>query len=143
MRAEVLLHRSVGIHVWSRDGRILVHRRSDAKDLHPGWWDVGAGGVVSAGESYDGAAERELAEELGLVDVDLEWFGSGRFDSAFFRTIAHFYRTVSDGPFRFDDGEITECRFVTLDELQEMVDSLNFMPDTLALAGSFLGLRRS
>ena len=140
MRAEALLHRSVGIHVWSSDGRILVHRRSNTKDLHPGWWDVGAGGVVGAGETYEVAAVRELGEELGIRDVPLTWFGSGRFDSAAFCTIAHFYRTVSDGPFRFDDGEITECRFVTLDALAEMVAELSFMPDTVHLAGPFLGL---
>lgn len=140
MRAEALLHRSVGIHVRSRDGRILVHRRSLAKDLHPGWWDIGAGGVVAAGESYELAAARELAEELGLRDVSLTWFGAGRFDSEAFCTIAHFYRTVSDGPFQFDDGEITECSFVTLDELADMVSRLPFMPDTLHLAGEYLGL---
>ncbi len=140
MRAEALLHRSVGVHVWSSDGDILVHRRALTKDLHPGWWDVGAGGVVAAGESYEVAATRELTEELGVRDVLLTWVGSGRFDSEAFCTIAHFYRTVWDGPFHFDDGEITECHFVALGELAAMVARLPFMPDTLALAGQFLGL---
>ena len=34
-----------------RDGRLLVHRRSDDKDLWPGRWDLAVGGVVAAGES--------------------------------------------------------------------------------------------
>jgi 8-oxo-dGTP pyrophosphatase MutT (NUDIX family) len=140
MRAEALLHRSVGIHVWSSEGRILIHRRSDGKDLHPGWWDMGAGGVVAAGETYDEAAARELAEELGLYGTKLEPLGGGRFDSAAFCSLVRFYRTISDGPFTFDDGEITECRFVTLDELQALIRVHNFMPDSLALGGPFLGL---
>jgi 8-oxo-dGTP pyrophosphatase MutT (NUDIX family) len=140
MRAEALLHRSVGIHVWSSDDRILIHRRSDAKDLHPGWWDMGAGGVVAAGETYDEAAIRELAEELGVREATLEPLGGGRFDSVAFCSLVRFYRTVSDGPFSFDDGEITECRFVALDELRALVRIHDFMPDSLALGGPLLGL---
>ena len=138
MRAEALLHRSVGIHVWSADGRVLVHRRANDKDLHPGYWDLGAGGVVSAGESYNDAAARELAEELGVRDVRLEELGRGRFNSVAFATIAHFYRVVYDGPFSFDDGEIAEARFVSVSMLREMITTLPFMPDTLALSGPFI-----
>ena len=43
----------------SSAGQLLVHRRSDAKDLWPGRWDVGVGGVVGAGEAWaDAAAPR-------------------------------------------------------------------------------------
>ncbi len=52
------------------DGRLLVHRRADDKDVYPGWWDLAAGGVVGAGEAYGAAARRELAEELGVIGVD-------------------------------------------------------------------------
>lgn len=138
MRAEALLHRSVGIHVWSTEEQVLAHRRADNKDLHPGYWDLGAGGVVSAGESYDEAATRELAEELGVRDVTLEHLGSGRFDSVAFATIAHFYRVVFDGPFSFDDGEIAEARFVSVPTLRDMIATLPFMPDTLAFSGPFI-----
>ena len=58
MRARRLQHRSVGIAVLSTDGRLLIHRRSEAKDIWPGWWDIAAGGVVAAGETYDQAARR-------------------------------------------------------------------------------------
>ena len=37
---------------------------------------MATGGVVLAGESYEGAAERELAEELGITGVRLR----GHFD---------------------------------------------------------------
>lgn len=72
MRAENLRHRSTAIVVLSTDGRLLVHRRADTKDLLPGWWDVCAGGVVTFGETYDESAARELAEELGVVGVTLQ-----------------------------------------------------------------------
>ncbi len=79
MRARRLQHRSVGIVVMSEDGRLLVHRRSATKDIWPGWWDIAAGGVVATGESYDDAARRELAEELGIAGVELEFLGQSRF----------------------------------------------------------------
>ncbi|MGZ7087697.1 MAG: NUDIX domain-containing protein, partial [Ilumatobacteraceae bacterium] len=73
MRAKRLQHRSVGIVVLSSDGRLLIHRRSPDKDIWPGWWDIAAGGVVTAGETYEDAARRELAEELGVAGVEMEY----------------------------------------------------------------------
>ncbi|MER5715208.1 NUDIX domain-containing protein [Streptomyces sp. NPDC002132] len=47
-------------------GRILVHRRSEHLSRFPGLYEVLVGGAVNAGESYEQAAARELAEELGV-----------------------------------------------------------------------------
>jgi isopentenyldiphosphate isomerase len=66
MRAENLRHRAVYILVTDSADRLLIHRRSDAKDVWPGRWDIAAGGVVGVDESYDSAARRELVEELGI-----------------------------------------------------------------------------
>jgi Isopentenyldiphosphate isomerase len=46
-------------------GRILVHRRSEQLSRFPGLYEVVVGGAVDVGESYEQAAARELAEELG------------------------------------------------------------------------------
>ena len=113
MRAERLRHRTVFVAVVSTDGRLLVHLRSAAKDVWPGWWDVAVGGVVAAGEGWDEAAARELAEEVGVV---------GRC-----------YRIVHDGPFSFADGEVVHARFVTPDELADLRRQERFLPDSVAL----------
>lgn len=47
-------------------GRILVHRRSERLSRFPGHYEVMVGGAVTAGESYQQAAARELGEELGV-----------------------------------------------------------------------------
>ncbi|WP_107481387.1 NUDIX domain-containing protein [Streptomyces malaysiense] len=47
-------------------GRILVHRRSARLSRFPGLHEVVVGGAVGVGESYEQAAARELAEELGI-----------------------------------------------------------------------------
>src|ERR1043165_747007 len=67
MRADNLRHRAVYLAVISSRGELLVHQRSPHKDVWPSYWDVAAGGVVTAGESYDVAARRELQEELGIT----------------------------------------------------------------------------
>lgn len=137
MRAENLRHRSVGIVVTTTDGRLLVHRRADTKDLRPGWWDVMAGGVVGVGESDDAAATRELAEELGIVAA-LEPLGVGRWDDVDSREICHLYRAVHDGPYHFADGEVAEARLVTPAELAPLLRVERFLPGSLAMLRSFL-----
>lgn len=133
MRAENLLHRSVAIIVQSSDGRLLVHRRADHKDVYPGSWDLAAGGVVAAGESSDLAAERELAEELGISDTPLEFVTEGRFEDDRAREICRVYRTVHDGPYRFDDGEVSEARLVDAAELAALMADHPFLPGSVAM----------
>lgn len=138
MRAENLRHRSVGIVVLSSDGRLLVHRRAETKDLHPGRWDVMAGGVVGAGERDDAAAVRELSEELGIAGARLEASGVGRWDDADSMEICRLYRTVHDGPYRFSDGEVAEARLVTPAELEELLAREPFLPGSIAMLRGFL-----
>jgi 16S rRNA (adenine1518-N6/adenine1519-N6)-dimethyltransferase len=74
-RSEVhgnnLLHRAVHIFIFDQVGDVYLQQRSRWKDRHPLKWDSSAAGHVTAGESYDETAQRELKEELG-VDVPLE-----------------------------------------------------------------------
>jgi isopentenyldiphosphate isomerase len=133
MRARRLQHRSVSVAVISGDGRLLVHKRSESKDIWPGWWDIAAGGVVAAGESYDEAARRELAEELGIVDVAIEYLGAARYVDIEVAAWCRGYRVVHDGPFSFTDGEVAEIRWVTFDELDAMRSHQRFLPDSIAV----------
>jgi 8-oxo-dGTP pyrophosphatase MutT (NUDIX family) len=132
MRSRRLQHRSVGIAVISTDGRLLIHRRSLAKDIWPGWWDIAAGGVVAAGETYEAAARRELEEELG-IEGDVEFLGQSRYVDDDVAEICRGYRVVHDGPFEFSDGEVSEVRWVTFAELDAMRRTHSFLPDSMAL----------
>jgi isopentenyldiphosphate isomerase len=145
MRARNLQHRSVGIVVLGSDGRLLVHRRADDKDVWPGRWDIAVGGVVAAGETYDGAAVREVGEEIG-VDVGpgtptpLHPLGHGRYADDEVSAICHCYRIVHDGPFRFDDGEVVEVRWVDAAALAELMLAAPFVPDSIAVLLPLLDL---
>jgi len=145
MRAGRLLHRSVSVAVLSSEGRLLVHRRAEHKDLWPGRWDIAAGGVVASGEAYLESARRELGEELGVeiddVSAGLEELGEGTYRDADVALRCRCYVVTHDGPFRFSDGEVAEVRWMTLAELDALVDphhtptpSMSFVPDSLAIA---------
>ena len=74
----------VSAHVWivTPDGRVLLQRRAEGKESHPGLWDVSVAGHLAAGERAVEAAIRECREEIGLsLSADeLCYLGSVRSD---------------------------------------------------------------
>jgi isopentenyldiphosphate isomerase len=154
MRRDRLLHRAVYVVVSDPKGRLLTHRRSDAKDIWPGWWDIAVGGVVSAGETWDEAARREVAEEIGIETSAaggegrvtggagplLEPIGGGRYDDDLLSVLGRCYRLAIDGPVSFADGEIVEAEWVEPEALRDLLGERRFLPDSLALLGPALGL---
>jgi 8-oxo-dGTP pyrophosphatase MutT (NUDIX family) len=133
MRAERLRHRAVYIVVLHPDGRLLIHQRSALKDVWAAWWDIAVGGVVSAGESYDEAARRELLEEIGIDAEPQLLDGGGPYDDDSVSLIARCYRVVHGGPFTFADGEVVRAEWVELAALSQLMLTRQFVPDSLAL----------
>lgn len=137
MRRERLRHRAVFILVRDSRGNVLIHRRSEAKDLWPGWWDVAVGGVVAAGEDYDEAACRELREEVG-IRAEPTRVSSGAYDDPDVSLIARCYVVCHDGEVKPEDGEVAEFLWVGPEELRDRLASARFLPDSLALLGERL-----
>jgi 8-oxo-dGTP pyrophosphatase MutT (NUDIX family) len=136
MRREVLRHRSVFIVVIDRDQRVLVHRRSPAKDIWPGWLDFAVGGVLQPGESYEAGAVREVAEEIGVDSAELAAFDDGaarRYDDDDVRLFGRCFLLHHSGPFTFRDGEISEAWWVPIHELEELTRTERFLPDSTSL----------
>src|ERR1041384_1701595 len=65
VHARGLWHRAIHVLVFNAAGQVFLQKRSMLKDLSPGLWDSSCSGHLDAGEDYDGAAVRELAEEIG------------------------------------------------------------------------------
>lgn len=72
MRKKGLIHRAAYSLVFNSQKELFVHKRTPTKDIYPGYYDIAAGGVVLAHESYEESARRELAEELGIKKKKLE-----------------------------------------------------------------------
>lgn len=134
MRCKVLRHRAVFILVRDSAGRVLIHRRSERKDIWPGWWDIAIGGVVAAGESYDDAARRELWEEAG-IGAEPVFISSGEYQDTEVSLIGRCYEVCRDGEVEARDGEVAEFRWVPTEELRRLVTEERFLPDSLALLG--------
>ncbi len=133
MRAERLRHRSVFIAIVSSAGQLLVHQRSPFKDINPSYWDIACGGVVSAGEDWETAAARELAEEVGVHGVALVDLGGEVYDDVISLQVARCYLVHTDGPFNFADGEVIQAHFAGSSEVAEIIASESVCADSVAL----------
>ena len=136
-RAEVyarrLVHRCVFVLVRDGADRVFVHRRTDDKLTYPGRYDMFVGGVVGAGESYDAAAVREAAEELGVSTPDTPRFRF-RFlyrDPTYGGWWSAVYELRHDGPVHPQESEIAWHGWVTEAELDRMRAELDWTPDSV------------
>ena len=120
-----LRHRAVHVLVYDDRGRLLLQKRSSAKQIQPGKWDTSVGGHLAAGESYLAAAVREAAEELGLtIDAaDLAPVHEFVWRSAVETEHVASYRIQCGGPFRPHPEEIDEVRFWSPEELRDAAGS--------------------
>lgn len=115
-----LIHRSVYVIVLNNSGEVFIQKRSMSKDLYPGLYACSASGHVDYGESYDEAARRELMEELG-VDAQLKWMGKFKCFSETEREISALYLCRHNGPFKLNGNEISEGRFMSIEEIKTML----------------------
>ncbi len=130
MRARGLRHRCTYVAVITSDDELVVHQRADWKDVHPAWWDVAFGGVCAVGESWLVSARRELAEEAGATDVDLEDLGAVSWGEVI---VGRVYLARYDGELSCPDGEVQQVGRVPLADLGHWLEGRDVCPDSLDL----------
>jgi 8-oxo-dGTP pyrophosphatase MutT (NUDIX family) len=140
MRRDNLPHLVVAVLLRDGAGRIYVHRRTDSKDVFPGLHDCFAAGCVLAGEEPQAAAERELAEELGVRGVRLEPLFSGGYAETATRHLCHVWTATYDGPVVHQAEEIAWGGWMTVEDLRaHLADpSWPFVPDGRVLVDRLL-----
>jgi len=142
MRRDRLRHRATYILVFDPRGCLLVHRRTATKDVYPAYFDVAVGGVVGAGEEYGAAAERELAEEIGVSGVALEAIGDLRYEDENNRVHGAVFTCSWDGPLRLQPEEVESAEWLTLEALAARRRSGDqFCPDGLLALDTYLRRR--
>jgi isopentenyldiphosphate isomerase len=129
MRSRNLLHRNIAVLCLNSAGHVYVQRRSESKDLFPGMYDTFVGGVVTAGESYDACAVRELAEELGVRGPQPERLFMFRYDGPETRSHTSVYRVLWDGPIVHQASEVAWGGFLALEEIVVNSRTWRFVPD--------------
>lgn len=105
-----LIHRSVGVLIYDDKGRILLQKRSQTKDIDPGLWDISAAGHLSKGQEYEGAAHRELKEELG-IDAQVTFVSKQLEETAQETEMSVIYKAKYNGPFTVNPEETERVEF--------------------------------
>ncbi|MFJ7587580.1 NUDIX hydrolase [Streptomyces sp. NPDC097617] len=139
---ERWLHRVATIVCRDADGRILVHRRPDNASRFPGQFNWMLGGAVDVGESYEGAAARELAEELG-VRADPRFVLKFLCDGAISPYWLGLHEVVITEPVQPDPGEVAWFDWLTEPELQGMLSSSEFIADAREAFERYAALGRA
>jgi len=146
---EGLLHRAIAVLLFDEQGRLYIQRRAEGMRWYPDYWTLSVMGHVSSGETYEDAAEREVAEELG-IDCQLKVVGrvetpEWRYDAMIEREFLSVFEGRVANPKIVLSEETREGRFVGFEELVEMTkqESEKFTPDTLLALQVYLEAKDS
>ncbi|MCV4343060.1 NUDIX hydrolase [Pseudomonas capsici] len=137
LRERGLIGRGTYILLFNSAGELCVHQRTLSKAIYPGYWDVAAGGMVQAGESYAESAARELEEELGVGGVALQAHEQFLFDQPGNRIWCAVFSAVWDGPLRLQPEEVLQARFIPVAQVLQAAEK-PYCPDSLAALKRYL-----
>ncbi len=145
---EGIRHRTA--HLWlmrRKNGilQVLVQKRSEQKDSHPGCYDISSAGHIPAGSDYIPSALRELSEELGLVASPEELIYCGKrryhhinhfrgtvFSDHQVSSVYVLWRDVAEEDIIIQESELASVRWMDFDVLYKSVQQ-NTIPNCIAL----------
>ena len=133
VRAHNLRHRCTYVAVATTSDDLVVHQRAAWKDVYPSYWDISFGGISEVGEPWDDAAQRELAEEAGIVGVDLIELGPVFYDDIDGRIVGRAYLARYDGDLSCPDGEVVAVDRVPIRAIDRWLEGRDVCPDSLQL----------
>ena len=131
MRAGRLRHRATYILVFNSQDELYVQKRTQTKDVFPGYYDVAAGGVVLAGESYEEGAVRELEEELGIRGTPLTELFDFYYEDEYIRLWGRVFSCVYDGKLVLQEEEVESGEYMKVGEVFRLAETESFTPDCL------------
>ena len=118
-----LQHRGVHVFLFTRDGKMLVQKRSADRAASPSALNCSVSEHVKAGESYLDAAVRGMREEMGVMGIEISPLVTFRMNYGLndneISTL--FEGWVEPEKVVFDPVEIDEIGYFNIDELQTMI----------------------
>lgn len=137
---EGAYHWTVHVCIFNEQNEMLIQKRSRDKKNWAGLWDTSASGVVQAGEQPWEAAEREVAEELGLVislkDVPVN------FTMTFSRGFDDYWiieYPVALSALKVPNDEVEACQYAGRSDFEKLLAAHKAIP--FALIDLFFGHR--
>jgi len=134
VHAKGIWHKAVNVLLYRSNGKLLLQQRAEAKSICPLAWDLSVAEHLQVDESWEAAAHRGLAEELGLTQIELTPCGpeiQERLDAPQ-QNIHNYefqrcYKGVSDAALRLDPAEVNDVREIELTQFR--LEAAN-APDT-------------
>lgn len=124
-----LLHPVVHLHIFNKDGKLFLQKRSVKKDIQPGKWDTSVGGHIAPGEGVEAALARETVEEAGLKDLQVQFIHKYIWESSREKELVFSFITVTDKMPVINPDEIDEGRFWGIDEIAGRIGKEVFTPN--------------
>ncbi|MBF7731064.1 NUDIX hydrolase [Pseudomonas sp. N040] len=138
LRERGLIGRGSFVLLFNSAGALCVHQRTLSKAVYPGYWDVAAGGMLLAGESYAESARRELQEELGIAGVELREHGRFFFAHPDNRLWCGVFSVVCDAPLRLQPEEVLQAHFMPIASVLAESATQPYCPDSLLALKRYL-----
>ena len=118
-----ILHRAFSVFLFSKDGKMLLQKRSSNKYHSPNQWTNACCSHPRSGETYLEAAHRRLREELGIECLLTEKFhfiykadvGDGLWEHELDRVFVGTY----EGEFNLNPDEVSEVRYISFEDLEK------------------------
>ncbi|MCM1284410.1 MAG: NUDIX domain-containing protein [Muribaculaceae bacterium] len=119
----------VHICIFNEEGDMLIQQRQSFKRGWPGLWDLTVGGHVIAGETSRMAAEREIAEELGIQIslADKQPSLTVSFENGF-DDMYTLERNVNLAELTLQEEEVQAVQWAAPDQVLRMIDEGTFIP---------------
>ncbi|MBK8500531.1 MAG: isopentenyl-diphosphate Delta-isomerase [Flavobacteriales bacterium] len=118
---EGALHRAFSVFLFDHDGRLLLQRRAETKYHSGGLWTNSCCSHPRMGEDLLAAAERRVAEELGIITPLQHRFSfiyRASFENGLHEhELDHVFFGHWSGSVRPDPEEVIDWRYATMEEI--------------------------
>lgn len=129
----------LSVHIWitNNEGKIYIQKRAESRKMFPNYWENPGGGVIS-GQDSETTLKREFEEELGIpMSGKYELIKSIKRKKDFV-DIYHLTQDFEIDELHLQDEEVSEARWVDINELKDMVDKGLFCPTIMDSLVPFL-----
>ena len=109
------------VFVFDHAGKLLVQKIAEGRPRHPGYWGSSVAGYLFSGEDYLAAATRRYVQELGMAKPVLHFLGKTVMSDEGCTKFISLFTNLSDGPFSFDETQISSLEFVSTERIREML----------------------
>ena len=130
----------LSIHIWitNSKGEILIQRRSANKKMFPNMWNETGGAAISK-ETSEMTCAREFEEELGVKPnmnkAELIGTIKRKYD---YVDVWYIKQDIDLKDIKMQKDEVSEVKYVTLQELNQIIENKEFVPTITPSLNMFL-----